>query len=140
MSPGARILLGVLCVLVAGGFFAASSMLPEPRSFYGLIACGIFSLLIALACFSRGVRPFAVRIIAFVVVELAIAYIWSQRNAPLFRGSHSEPALGPAIAFSLVFGLPAVYVLFTGRLPRWSKWSRGFMHEERAAKDIDDDA
>jgi hypothetical protein len=121
VSAFPRIVLGVLCAIIAAGFFwAASYFRSHPTtSSTGLFAVGVFCALITAACLLPGVRGIALRIIGGTVFAVFVWYvIASIGSVDLLR----------ALLGLVVLGLPGGYVAVMGRYPGWGKAAEAFGH------------
>ncbi len=143
MSRGARWSLGLAMILIAAGsagmpwYLHWLTGLPVnlPPAMVGItLSLAIFPALIAVACFSRTVRPIAVRLIAATVLIMSLGYVASQIAAfksieGELAGPKNRPNLLNSIEFAMVFGLPSAYVLLIGRYPRWGHHGAAFADE-----------
>ena len=116
MSASARLVLGLVSLLLALGFVYAGSLFQSDPStnHVAAYALAIFCVLIAVACLIRRSQPITLRILGVVVL---IAYTWY-----VVDGSDVLRALVGLV----VFGLPAAYVVVTGKYPSWGKASAAF--------------
>lgn len=110
MSASARVTLAVGCSLAAVGFAGLAALYGDyfpkgPWPFYGLAG---FCALIALACLAPASKPVAMRAIGAVVCGAFAWYVYD---------SQGKPSFWRALAAFGVFGMPAAYVVVTGKYP-----------------------
>ncbi len=131
MSRAGRVTLGIVLVLLACGFLAVAwSMrgLPEMRA--GAIGSLVFAVLCAIgavACLFRASGPVTLRVIGGAIFLADCWYIVSTvMEGKIVSGSRAKPSLLNAIMLFLLVGLPAAYVMITGRYPRWGAHAAAF--------------
>jgi hypothetical protein len=113
LSPGARIAIGVGCVLFGVMMLATASSTKAPV--LG-IAIGVFCLLIAAACVTKGrVRQFIGSLIGLALFLAALAYLWSELSGGKYLGAHGEPSVLNAVLFLVFFGIPGLTYVFLAR-------------------------
>src|SRR5260370_34721592 len=122
MSAWARWSLGV-AALLAGASVLLSGIPPVPP--LGAAAIIVVFGLIVIACFSEVGRPMAVRIIGgaisftyFCFVLIAIDPGYSTRLGIDFEVKPWKAFLGAFLGF-LLWGVPGLYVMITGKFPWW---------------------
>ena len=135
MSQGARIALGLAMLVLAAGFLAIVPHMRDvsPRAGPGMAACGIFSGLIAVACFATASQPLTIRFIGATVFVLSAGYIVNQVIA--YRsfwdelaagGDRGKPSVLNSVGFMLLVGLPSGYAALKGRYPGWGAHAKAF--------------
>lgn len=107
LSPFARGFLAVFASLFGVGMIL---MAQSPEKSAGVFAFGVFCLLIAVACITRGrIRQFVGSTIGVCLFGLAVAYIYSEAvTGPIDSGHRSEPSVRNSILFLLAFGIPGI--------------------------------
>ncbi len=118
MSALGRWLLGSATLVVALGFVALGCLdVQRGKTGLAMFALAAFSGLIAAACYFRRGRTPLVRLIGLVVVVACVFYVLVSWRTPSF--------VWAGMAF-LTFGLPAAYVVVTGRYPAWGQHAGAF--------------
>ena len=135
MSQPARIILGLAMLGCAAGFLALVPHMKDvsPQAGPGMAVCGIFSGLIAVACFSTASQPVTIRIIGATVFLLSAIYILVQIYEFRSIGDElhaaakkSKPGILNSVGFMLLVGLPSGYAALKGRYPGWGTHAKAF--------------
>ena len=123
MDSVTRWLIAIVGIVFGIGFASVPFVMPDAKPIAKLVMWGFaaFCGLMSVACLSERARPLAGRLIAATIFAASLGYIYSEIGRPLpEQYRRSEPNLINAIFFFIVFGLPAAYVMFTGKFPKWS--------------------
>jgi hypothetical protein len=145
MSQAARITLGVAMLLLAAGFMALVPFMKDvsPQAGPGMVVCGLFCGLIAVACLSTASQPVTIRIIGGTVFLLCALYILNQVMAfssigdELGKGKvRSRPSLLNSVGFMLLVGLPSGYAALKGRYPGWGVHAAAFGADKSGRKPL----
>lgn len=118
MSAGSRLIMAVISLVCAAGFFLtalqADGVTANPAAFYGM---AMFCVVVAIASLSTQSHPMTLRMIGAMLTCSTLG---------AFVSGVQTHHLTQAIAALLVFGLPAGRLAMTGKYPRWALWSRLF--------------
>ncbi len=148
MSQGARILLGLSMLLLAGCFLAMVPYMKDvsPQAGPGMAICGLFCGVVAVACFSTASQPVTIRIIGGTVFLISALYIVTQLAAfnsvgdelakAKGAGKRSRPSILNSVGFMILVGLPSGYAAWKGRYPGWGQHASAFGAQPRAVQTV----
>lgn len=122
MSRWARWSIGVAALLGGSSLlFAANHPIPRLEAATIIAVFG----LVVVACFSEIGRPIAVRIIGAAVAFTYFSYLLISVDSYYFRKLAIDFGVKPwgvfllAFAGFLLWGVPGLYVMITGKFPWW---------------------
>jgi hypothetical protein len=112
------------CCRTAWWFVAAVSSKPSYPSLEAALIIGVFALIV-VACFSEVGRPIAARVIGAGVLFAYSCYLFASvdpyysRRLALDFGTKPWVVFLLALAGLIFWGVPALYVMITGKFPWW---------------------
>ncbi|WP_146242379.1 hypothetical protein [Acaryochloris thomasi] len=115
MSAGSRIIIAVIALVCAAGFFLTAlepNGLADSYTFYGF---AVFCLVIAISSLSPKSHPITLRMIGTIIFCGYLTHA---------GGSLTHGHLGRALVGLLVCGLPAGYLAIQGKYLRWGVLKR----------------
>jgi len=114
LSLGARLLLGVLATLFGITMVLIAPPTDKAIFFY---AFGIFCLLIALGCFTKGrVRQFIGSVVGCAVFGLGVWYLVIELSRGAYGlGARGEPSVGNACLYLVFIGIPGATYAYRAR-------------------------
>lgn len=114
LSLGAMLLLGVLATLFGITMVLIAPPTDKAIFFY---AFGIFCLLIALGCFTKGrVRQFIGSVVGCAVFGLGVWYLVIELSRGIYwPGARSEPSVWNACLYLVFIGIPGAAYAYRAR-------------------------
>ena len=126
MSKSSRIIIGIVALLGAVGFFI-TALEPEglPTGVAGFYAMAALFVIIAVACFFPKTHPITLRMIGMVIFCGYVAYVYDSFQTQNFSR---------AIKGLIFWGLPSGYLAIMGTYPSWGKASAGLNGKQEKSR------